>query len=239
MVRGFATYCKALDPAHEVPPADLLPHRTGRATPYLYSDEEIRALMAAAEGLPFPLRALTFRTLVALLAVTGLRVGEAIRLDRADLDLNAGILTVRGSKFGKSREVPLHPSSVAALGAYLARRDALHPRPAAPALFISLAGTRLLYCGVHWTFLRLVRRAGLVPRSASCRPRPHDLRHTFAVRTVLEWYRAGADVEARLPRLSTYLGHVNPGATYWYLSAAPELLALAGERLERHLGERS
>lgn len=211
---------------------------TGRATPYLYSDEEIWALMAAADGLRFPLRTLTYRTLIGLLAVTGLRVGEAIRLDRGDLDLVGGVLTVRGSKFGKSREVPLHASSVEALGAYLARRDEIHPGPMAPALFISLTGTRLLYCNVSWTFLQLVRRAGLAPRSASCRPRPHDLRHTFAVRTVLDWYRSGVDVQARLPRLSTYLGHVNPSATYWYLSAAPELLAFAGERLERHLGAR-
>ena len=235
VVRGFASYLATIDPAHEVPPADLLPARTGRATPYIYTDQEIAALMAAAEILRFPLRALTFRTLVGLLAVTGLRVGEAIRLDRGDLDPGAGLLTVRDSKFGKSREVPLQHSSVAALDDYLARRDELHPRPVAPALFISLAGTRLLYCNVHWTFLQLVRRAGLGPRSASCRPRPHDLRHTFAVRTVLDWYRSGADVQAYLPRLSTYLGHVNPSATYWYLSAAPELLARAGERLERHL----
>ncbi len=192
-----------------------------------------------AAHLPAPLRVLTLRTLIGLLAATGLRVGEAISLDRGDLDLEAGLLTVRAGKFGKAREVPLHPSSVAALADYLARRDRLRPHPPSPALFISLAGTRLLYSGVHLAFLRLVRHAGLGRRCASCRPRPHDLRHTFAVRTLLEWYRAGADVPALLPRLSTYLGHVSPSATYWYLQAAPELLALAGARLEQHLQGRA
>ena len=207
----------------------------------MYTDEEIAALLAAAGTLRFPLRVATFRTLLGLLAVTGLRVGEAIRLDRGDLDVAHGLLLVRESKFGKSRELPLHETTVRALQRYLRRRPRLHPRPRpqTEALFLSLAGTRLRYCNVNWTFLRLARQAGLEPRSAACRPRLHDLRHSFAVRTVLDAYRAEADVQARLPLLSTYLGHVDPGATYWYLSAAPELLALAGERLERHLEARS
>ncbi len=194
--------------------------------------------MTAAATLCTPHRAATYATLLGLLAVSGMRVGEAIRLDRADLDTAEGLLTIRNSKFGKSRLVPLHPTTVAALRRYLARRD--RPRPGRPAvaLLVSGAGTRLRYCNVNWTFLKLVRRAGLVPRSASCRPRLHDLRHTFAVRTVLDAYRAGADVQVRLPILSTWLGHVNPAATYWYLSAAPELLELAGQRLERHQGGR-
>jgi len=235
VVRGFAVYLRTLDPATEVPAAELMPWRPRRATPYPYSDEEIAALLAAAGTLRFPLRVATYQTLIGLLAVTGLRVGEAIRLDRGDIDFAHELLVVRDSKFGKSREVPLHPSTMQALRAYLYRRDRLQPPPSAPALFISPAGTRLLYCNVHSTFRQLRRRAGLQPRSASCRPRIHDLRHTFAIRTVLDAYRADADVQARLPLLSTYLGHVDPGATYWYLSAAPELLALAGQRLERHL----
>jgi integrase/recombinase XerD len=238
VARGFAAHLQTLDPEGEVPPPDLLPQRSGRATPYLYAEREILALMAAADALRSPLRAVTFRTRVGLLAATGLRVGEAIRLDRDDLDPKAGLITVRQSKFGKTREVPLHPSTLAALEGYLARRDELLPRPKAPALFLSTAGTRLLYSGVHLAFLDLVRRAGLEPRSARCRPRPHDLRHTFAVATLLGWYRDGADVPALLPRLSTYLGPVNPSATYWYLEAAPELLGHAGERLERHLASR-
>ncbi len=237
VVRGFAAYLRTLDPATEVPAADLLPARSRRATPYLYSDDDIAALLAAAATLRSPLRVATVRTLIALLAVSGLRVGEAIRLDRDDFDLASGLLIVRHSKFGKSREVPLHPSAVDALRRYLGRPD--RPRPAAtPALFISVAGTRLLYCSVQWTFGRLARRAGLAARSGSCRPRLHDLRHTFAIKSVLDGYAGGVDTQARLPLLSTYLGHVDPGATYWYLSAAPELLALAGQRLAQHLERR-
>lgn len=239
VVRGFAAYLQMLDPATEVPAAELLPSRPRRATPYLYSDAEIGALIAAAETLRFPLRVATYRTLIGLLSVTGMRVGEAIRLDRDDLDLAHELLVVRESKFGKTRELPLHPSTTRALRDYLRLRDRLHPAPSAPALLISPAGTRLLYCNVHATFRQLRRHAGLQPRSASCRPRLHDLRHSFAVRTVLDAYRTETDVQARLPLLSTYLGHVDPAATYWYLSAAPELLALAGERLERHLEARS
>ena len=145
---------------------------------------------------------------------------------------------MRAGKFGKARELVLHPTSVAALSEYLARRDLLYPRPAGPALFLSLAGTRLLYCNFHLTFLGLVAAAGLSPRTRAGRPRPHDLRHTFAVTTLAGWYAAAADVEALLPHLSTYLGHASPSATYWYLQAAPELLGRAAERLERHLWER-
>lgn len=239
LVRGFATYLHTLDPSAEVPATDLLPVKRQRATPYLYSDDDLAALMSAASGLRSPLRAATYRTLIGLLAVTGLRVGEAIRLDREDIDFEHGLLTVRDGKFGKSREVPLHPTTMQALRSYLRERDRLHAAPGTPALFISTVGTRLLYCNVNWTFLKLVRRTGLKPRSASCRPRLHDFRHAFAVRTVLDGYQSGDDVQARLPLLSTYLGHVDPGSTYWYLSAAPELLALAGGRLERHLEERS
>lgn len=238
VVRGFAAYLHTLDPAAEVPAAELLPWRRRRATPYLYTDAEIAALIAACASLRFPLRVATYGTLIGLLAISGLQVGEAMRLDRGDLDLERGLLLVRDSKFGKSRELPLHATAVRALRGYLRRRQRLQPRPQAEALFVSLAGTRLRYCNVNWTFLRLVRRAGLEPRSATCRPRLHDLRHSFAVRTVLDAYRADSDVQARLPLLSTYLGHVDPAATYWYLSAAPELLALAGQRLERHLETR-
>jgi integrase len=232
VVRPFARHLHAIDAAHEVPPPGLLPGRSQRATPYLYSDADIAALMAAASGFHSPLRVVTFQTLVGLLAVTGLRIGEALRLDRGDLDLAEGVLTIRLSKFGKSREVPLHASTVDALAAYSRERDRLCRRPAGSAFFISTAGTRLLYCNAHLGWLDLVRRAGLPPRSAKCRPRPHDLRHSFAVRTLLDWYRDGADVQARLPLLSTYLGHVHPGSTYWYLSAAPELLSLVVARLD-------
>jgi integrase len=235
-VRGFARYLHALDDRHEVPPADVLPNRVHRAIPYLYSQEEILALMAATSTLRGELRQATYRTLIGLLSVTGMRVGEAIRLDRSDVDLRHGILTVRGTKFGKSRELPVHASTVDALHAYLRLRDRLCREPVTDAVLISPAGTRLLYCNIHSTFRELRRRVGLAPRSAACRPRIHDVRHTFAVRTLLGWYRSGAEVQPRLPLLSTYLGHVHPKDSYWYLTAAPELLQLAADRLERSQG---
>ena len=235
-VRGFAAHLHALDPRVEVPPPGLLRRGPRRATPYLYSAADIGALVDAAAMLPRPLGAATYQTLIGLLAVTGMRVGEAIRLDRDDLDADHdGLLTVRHSKFGKSRLVPLHPSTVTALRDYLHVRDRLLPAPASPALLISTAGTRLGYNNVWRTFHRLVSQAGITARSASCRPRIHDLRHSFAVATMLDWYAGGADVPALLPRLSTYLGHADPTHTYWYLQAAPELLTLAAHRLDTHL----
>ena len=236
IVRRFAIYLQGIDPATEVPARDLLPGQSCRATPYLYSDADIAALMAAAGSLRTPHRVATYRTLIALLAVSGMRVGEAIGLDCGDFDPVNGLLTIRNGKFGKSREVPLHPSTVTALGVYLGRDDRARRSPHSPALFVSMAGTRLLYTNVQPTFHKLAGQAGLLPRSAMCRPRLHDIRHAFAVRTILDSYRGGGDPPARLALLSTYLGHVDPGQTYWYLSAAPELLQLAGERLERHLG---
>lgn len=238
VVRGFARYLHALDERHEVPPADLLPARWHRPTPYLYSEADLGRLLGAARALPRPLRAATYATLIGLLAVSGMRVGEAIGLDRGDLDWSAGLLIVREAKFGKSRELVLHPSALAALRPYDRGRRQLWPRPRTPAFFISVTGTRLIYSEVQRTFGVLVHQAGLAPRSGRCRPRLHDLRHSFAVNTLLGWYRAGLDVEARMHSLSTYLGHIDPANTYWYLSAAPELLALAGERLERAMEAR-
>jgi integrase len=238
-VRVFARHLHAIDPVHQVPPAGLLPAGNARATPYLYANADIVGLMVAARDLRSALRAATFETLVGLLAVTGVRIGEALRLDRGDVDMDEGVLQIRDTKFGKSREVPLHTSTVESLAVYARRRNRLCPQPVDPAFFVSTVGTRLLYCNVHVTWLNLVRRAGLSPRSASCRPRPHDLRHSFAVRTLLGWYQDGVDVQARMPALSTYLGHVHPANTYWYLSGAPELLNLAAARLDTQPGEPS
>lgn len=238
VVRTFARHLHAIDPVHEVPPPGLVPARSHRAVPYLYSDDDITALMAAAGQLRSPLRAATIQTIIGLLTVSGLRIGEALRLDRDDVDLAAGVLHIRQSKFGKSRQVPLHHSTLDALATYARRRDQLCPRPQDPAFFVSLAGTRVLYCNFHLAWLDLVRQAGLKPRSPRCRPRPHDLRHGFAVRTLLGWYRDGVDVAASMPLLSTYLGHVHPANTYWYLSAAPELLVLVAARLDAADGAR-
>jgi integrase len=236
VVRGFARHLQALDPATEVPAPGLLASRNRRAVPYLYSDAEVSALMAATASLRPALHAATHKTLIGLLAVTGMRLGEAIRLDMADLNPASGILTIRDSKFAKSRQVPLHPSTLAALADYGQFRDRHCPRPATPALLVSTAGTRLISQGIHYVFARLVRHAGLHPRSKECRPRLHDFRHSLAVSTLLGWYRDGVDVQARLPVLSTFLGHSKPANTYWYLSAVPELLALAAERRETGLG---
>jgi integrase len=236
-VRPFARYLAPLIPATEVPPRGLLPGPVSRrAVPYLYSPAEVTALMTAAGAIRAPLRAATCQAVIGLLAVTGLRAGEAIGLDRGDLDTGQGLLTVRSGKFGKSRQLPLHPATVAALGSYAELRDRSCHRPASPAFFISLAGTRLIYKNVHRTFHQLTKAAGLRPRSAACRPRIHDLRHAFAVNILAGWYRDGGDVAARLPLLSTWLGHASPADTYWYLTGTPELLALAAARLDPEPG---
>ncbi len=238
-VRGFARYLHALDGACEVPPAELLPASKYRPTPYLYRGREILALIAAARGLRPPLRAATFQTLIGLLACTGLRIGEAIHLDREDFDPAHGVLTVRDSKFGKSREVLLHESTVHALADYAEVRDRLCPHAKERSFFITTRGSRLAHPTIYQPFRALLEQTGVRHPSPSRRPRIHDLRHSFAVKTLLGWYRDGGDVAARMPLLSTYLGHVDPVATYWYLSAAPELLALAAERLEIVSGGRS
>ncbi len=238
-VRGFARYLHALDPACEIPPIELLPASKYRPAPYLYRDEEIVALMTAAGGLRPPLRAATFQTLIGLLACTGLRIGEAIRLDREDFDPATQLLTIRDSKFGKSREVLLHPSTVHALLDYGETRDRLCPHPKERSFFITTRGTRLCHPTIYAPFRALLDQIGATHHSPSRRVRIHDLRHSFAVKTLLGWYRDGGDVASRMPLLSTYMGHVDPAATYWYLSAAPELLHLAAERLEQATGGRS
>lgn len=184
------------------------------------------------------MKAATFETFIGLIAACGLRGGEAMRLDRDDFDPDQGLLTVRDSKFGKSRQLCLHSTTVNAVCDYGLRRDRLCPSPATASLFVSTTGARLCHATVQPTFRELLRRAGIA-RTAASRPRVHDLRHSFAVNTLIGWYRDGHDVQARIPALSTYLGHIDPGATYWYLSAAPELLALAAERLETTFGRSS
>ncbi len=232
MVRGFARYLQTVDPAAQVPPADLLPARTRRVTPYIYSAADIAALMTAAGTLRNPLKAATFQTLIGLLAVTGMRGSEAMRLDDQDLDAGAGLLTVRATKFRKSRQLPLHQTTLAALSTYQAQRDQLAPAPATASLLVSTTGARLCHETVQPAFRRLLRQAGVGQDTSRARPTIHGLRHSFAVKTLLGWYRDGQDVQARLPALSTYLGHAGPAATYWYLTGTPELLALAAGRLE-------
>jgi integrase/recombinase XerD len=231
-VRGFARWLHATDPQAQVPSAGLLPGRTQRAVPYLYSEADITALIEAAGQLNPPWKAITMQTLIGLLFTTGVRLGEALSLERGDLDPAAGVLTIRQAKFRKPRQLPLHPSAVSALADYAARRDRLRPRPATTAFFVSTTGAHLARTTAQETFRHLLGQTGIYQRAGGLRPRLHDARHTFAVISLLAWYRDGVDVQARLPLLSTWLGHADPRHTYWYLSAAPELLALAAERLE-------
>lgn len=234
-VRGFAQYRSATDPRTEVPPVGLLPYHYQRPAPYLYPDNEIHRLLEAAHKLPslMGLRSWTYSTFLGLLAVTGLRVGEAIRLHRDDVNIKQGLLRIHQTKFGKDRFVPLHSSTVKALARYARRRDDLYSVQVYPHFFLSDQGKPLTDCMVRWTFVKLSRQIRIRGPAASFGPRLHDLRHRFAVRTMLKWYRSGVDVEARMPVLSTYLGHAHVTDTYWYLSAAPELLALTAARLEK------
>ena len=236
VVRIFARHLAVLEPATEIPPTDILIHHYRRVTPHLYTPDEIVVLLATADDLRPQRRAETYRTLICLLAVTGLRAGEACRLDRADVDLDNGVLTINNTKFGKTRNVPLHPSTVTALRAYIQSRDRF--RDTTPALFVSTRGTRLDQTNIPRTFAGLVAAAGITVGHGQRRPRLHDFRHSFATATVLDWYRDGVDVQARLPWLSTYLGHSDPKSTYWYLTGSPELLALAATRLEHAPGTR-
>jgi integrase len=240
MVRGFAVYLHGLDPTVAVPPTDLLRHGNDRVTPYLYSETEIRALITAAGALRPTFRAATYQTLIGLLAVSGIRIGEAIALDTDDLDpADGGQLLIRCTKFGKDRLVALHPSTTRALLDYRTLCDQHHPHPRCPALLVSTVGTRMHHSNIGLVFNRLTAQTGITRRSPSCRPRIHDVRHSFAVATLTDWYRTGADVPALMPRLATYLGHTDPKNTFWYCSAAPELMALAGQRLDTHLAGRS
>lgn len=231
VARGFARHMAGIDPRTEIPPAGLIGYRQRRRPPFIFSDADIAAVMAQARAIRWPLPALTHETLIGLLAVTGMRVGEALRLDRADIDWAEGLLLIRESKFTKSRQVALHPSALDALARYSRRRDALQPACQTPAVFVSMRGTRLIYAVVQEVFRNCCRASG-VGAGSTAKPRIHDLRHNFAVSCLLRWYREGADVQSRLPWLSAYLGHKDPRSTYWYLSAAPELLACAARLLD-------
>ena len=231
--RGLARYLQTIDPATEVPPTGIWPATPDRPTPYLWAPEDICRLLGATRHLRPLLRALTYETLFGLIACSGLRLGEALFLRREDADLGDGVLTIREAKFDRSRLVPLHPSTTEALRTYADRRDGLCRKPRSAAFFLSSAGTAPSDRQVHHTFAQLTRDIGL--RSATIRPRIHDFRHSFAVRTLINWHRAGVDTEAHMAVLSNYLGHVRPASTYWYLSAAPELMELAAARLETGL----
>jgi integrase len=235
-VRSFARHRSATDPRTQIPAAGLLPYRPKRAQPYMYSDKQIKELLRAALKLPAKngLQPRTYHCLFGLLSVTGLRVSEAQNLELQDVDLRSGVLTIRGAKFGKSRLVPLHASTRRVLADYMARREqAWANRPVSSYLFVSGWGNRLDGGDIRRTFYALSRQIGLRGPSDSRGPRLHDMRHGFASKTLLRWYRAGENAERRLPILSAYLGHVHWSDTFWYLSALPELMHEARSRLEQ------
>jgi integrase len=236
MVRRFAAWRSAEDPRTEIPPMGLLPRRYQRPTPHIYSNAEIDSIVSSAASLPSKraLRGLTCSTLFGLLAVTGMRVGEAVALDRDDVDLRTGVLAIREGKLGKFRFVPIHSTTRDALEDYSKKRDAILPAVKTLAFFVSERGGRMSAFSAGDNFVKVSRLIGLRPPAAGDRrgrgPRLHDLRHRFAVSTLIQWYRCGADVDREIPKLATYLGHEGPDQVYWYLQAVPELLELATER---------
>jgi integrase len=234
IVRRFARYMKLLVPDTEIPPGGLLGPSYRRPTPHIYSEEEITAIMEAAGNLRprNGLRPHTYVTLFGLLASTGMRISEAIHMSRDDLDIDPGVITVEESKYSKSRIVPLHPTALEALKSYISKRDKRHPFPKTKAFFVSERGTFLRYKVVSKAFREIVFRLGWCKGKGERGPTIHDLRHTFASRRLLEWYRNGDDVHQKVPELSTYLGHAQVGDTYWYLTAVPELMAIAASRFE-------
>lgn len=232
IVRCFARYVATLDPETEIPSTELLRARRARVAPYIYSPTEITALIEAAGQLTGPLRAASYQTVIGLIATTGLRLGEALGLDRQDVDLKDGALHVRARQH-KQREVPLHPTATTALRSYARQRDRRWPQLQSEAFFLNTRGARLTKPQFNHYFATLIDQIGLEGAGERVRPRPHDLRHTMAVRTLLDWIQAGEDVDRRMPELSTFLGHDQPESTYWYLQAVPELMVLIAARLER------
>jgi integrase len=235
-VRGFARYCSAIDPRTEIPPVSLLPFEYQRQAPYFFSDKDIEALLLAALARPAKdgMANHTYHCLFGLLSVTGLRISEAVNLTLDDVDLVDGILTIRSSKFGKSRMVPLHLSTVTALADYRGRRGRFLAGRQVPHWFVNRRGEQVRCGAAEGMFRRLTNKLGLVGEKGRRYPRLHDLRHRFAMQTLMRWYDDGQDIERRLPVLSAYLGHVEVRDTYWYLSGCPQLLGAAKNRLERH-----
>jgi integrase/recombinase XerD len=235
VIRRFATWLQVLDPAAEIPPAGVFPSRRNRPAPYLWPPEQVRGLVAGARAVPTPLLAASLEALFGLLAVSGMRIGEAVALHRDDVSLDTAVITVREAKHGRERLVPLHPTAAAALRKYAAERDRVCPRPRSETFFLSSTGTALDRNGAGKQFRKITTAAGI--RTAGCRPRIHDLRHAFAVTTLTRWVREGQGADASVALLSAYLGHVSPSDTYYYLSASPELMELAALRLASPAGQ--
>ncbi len=239
VARGFAAYLQTIDPAAEVPPAGVFAVRYQRPAPYLWSREDICQLLSAARALSPPLKAASCEALFGLLAVTGMRIGEAIALQLDDVDLDTGVITIRAeaAKLERARLVPLHPTTARALAGYLSARQRLCPQPGSTAFFVSAAGTALDRSAVSKTLRTITTTLGL--RTEAVRPRAHDLRHSFAVSTLVGWQRSGVQIDEQIIVLSAYLGHVSPAETYYYLTATTELMGLAAQRLDLRFGGQS
>lgn len=238
VVRRFAKHRLLFDPKTEIPPEGLLGPSYRRPQPYIYSDDVIRELIRQASclGPNGGLRPRTYTTLFGLLACTGVRISEALRLTRSVVDLERGVITVVATKFKKTRIVPLHPSATSALQRYSRDRDRYHPLAKSDAFFLTELGTPLKYWRVLMTFITLRQKLGWHASNGGRPPTIHALRHSFAVRCLIRWYRQGADLDRKIAALSTYLGHAKVTDTYWYLTATPELLALSAKRFERFYG---
>ena len=232
-VRKFVKFAQATDARHQLPPPGLLTYRNHRRQPYIYTPEQIVAVMNAAGQLAGCLRPQSYTAILGLLSVTGMRSGEVVGLTRADVDLRHGLIAIRNSKFGKSRMVMCHLSTQQALRRYARQRDQLFNEAHCESFFLNDRGRPISQAMLQQTFVSLSRKAGLRKAGDSCAPRLHDMRHTYAVQTLMRFYRDGADVESRLPQLATWLGHAGIGHTYWYVSAVPELMQLAVQKLEQ------
>lgn len=233
-VRLFVKHLIATEPRHEVPAVDALGRAYTRRNPHIYSDDEVAEILDATRAIR-PTHALpphTYRAFFGLLAAAGLRCGEALALQRGHVDLASGRLLILKAKLGKTRELPLHPSTIDALRVYAERRDTTFRRGRkSEAFFLSRRGTALDYQRVTVTFRQLRRQLGWYRDPL---PRVHDLRHTFAVRNLLRWCRAGNDVDSKIISLTAYMGHAHATSTYWYLTAVPELMAVSAARFETY-----
>ena len=234
ILRPFAMHRAQVEPGTEIPSANVFAQKRRRPTPHIYTTAEIADLLAAARRLPpaGTLRPLTYETFFGLVAATGLRLSEALHLQSGDFDVGGSMLTVRQTKFCKSRLVPLHPTTAAALAHYLAARRRFAPAASDAPLFVSLSGTALVKRTVHGVFARLRAELGWTTRGTLPMPRIHDLRHSFVCRRVALWHEAGADIDNAMLALSTYVGHAKVSDTYWYLTAVPDLMAVAAKRFE-------
>jgi integrase len=234
IIRPFAKYCFRLDRATFIPQKKMFGRAQRRLTPHIYTDQEIVDLLELARQLPpeGALRPATYSTLFGLIAATGLRVSEALQLRIADVDFVHGLLTVQKTKFAKCRLVPLHPSAVTALSSYAALRSNTVPATPESCFFVGPSGTPLAKTTVHWVFRQLGNRLGWIARGSYLMPRIHDLRHTFICKRVRLWHEQGADIDNAMLSLATYVGHVKVSDTYWYLTAVPDLMAIAGHNFE-------